>query len=85
MKKLIFSSPCLVENKYICFGAYDGNLYLLDKETSKRKWVFMEADWIGSSPCHAKDLDLIFVGMEYGLWKKQGGVTAIYADTGEKK
>ncbi|MCF7843923.1 PQQ-binding-like beta-propeller repeat protein [Candidatus Gracilibacteria bacterium] len=84
-KKLIFSSPCLVNNKYICFGAYDGNLYLLDKETGKRVWVFMEADWIGSSPCYSKDLDLVFIGMEYGLFKKQGGLTAVKAETGEKK
>ncbi|OGG61396.1 hypothetical protein A3C87_00210 [Candidatus Kaiserbacteria bacterium RIFCSPHIGHO2_02_FULL_49_34] len=87
-KKLIFSSPCLVHDRgesFICFGAYDGNLYLLNAETGKRKWIFMEADWIGSSPCFSEKLGLVFSGMEYGLFKKQGGVTAIDVHTGKKR
>ncbi|OGG62199.1 hypothetical protein A3C87_01250 [Candidatus Kaiserbacteria bacterium RIFCSPHIGHO2_02_FULL_49_34] len=86
-KKLIFSSPCLVTIKkktFVCFGAYDGNLYLLDAQTGTKKWIFMEADWIGSSPCFSEKLGLIFIGMEYGLFKKRGGVTAIDAATGKK-
>lgn len=82
--KYIFSSPLVFKN-LVYFGSYDGNFYALDKETGKRKWVFMEADWIGSSPCMAKNLNLIFVGLEFGLWKKQGGIVALNAETGEKK
>ena len=86
-KKLIFSSPCIVSSgntTYVCFGAYDGNLYLLDAETGERTWMFMEADWIGSSPCFSEKLGLVFVGMEYGLLKKRGGISAIDAATGKK-
>ena len=79
-----FSSPVLYKDT-VCFGASDGNFYALDKKTSKRKWVFMEADWIWSTPCVAPNLGLIFVGLEFGLWKKHGGIVAIDAETGKKK
>lgn len=82
--KMIFSSPAL-HNRSVYFGAYDGNLYALDTETGKKKWIFMDADWIGSSPCVAPDLNLVFVGLEFGLWKKEGGIVALDADTGKKK
>ena len=45
----------------------------------------MEADWIGSSPCIAPDLGMVYVGLEFGLWKKQGGIAALDAQTGKKK
>lgn len=82
--KTIFSSPTLYKN-LIYFGAYDGNFYALDKETGKKKWMFMEADWIGSSPCVAKELDLVFVGLEFGFWKKHGGIVALNTETGKKQ
>lgn len=81
--KIIFSSPCYASGM-VYFGAYDGNVYALDAETGKRKWVFMEADWVGASPCVAYDKNLLFIGMEYGLFNKHGGVTALHAKTGEK-
>ena len=82
--KRIFSSPVL-HNNLVYFGAYDGNFYALDKESGKRAWIFMEADWIGSSPCVASSLGLVFVGLEFGLWKKRGGIVALDAETGKKK
>lgn len=82
--KYIFSSPT-INKDLVYFGAYDGNFYALDKETGKHRWIFMEADWIGSSPCVAPDLDLIYVGLEFGLWKKQGGIVALNLATGQKK
>ena len=82
--KYIFSSPVILKD-IVYFGAYDGNFYALDKETGKPKWTFMEADWIGSSPCVAQSLGLIFVGLEFGFWKKQGGIAALDAGTGKKK
>lgn len=81
--KLIFSSPAIYRD-LVFFGAYDGNLYALDKNTGQRRWVFMEADWIGSSPCVAEDLGMVFIGLEYGLFKKRGGVSGIDAETGKK-
>jgi len=82
--KSIFSSPALYNNT-VYFGSYDGNVYALDTKTGKRKWVFMEADWVGSSPALAPDLGLLFIGLEFGLFKKRGGIAALDLDTGEKK
>jgi outer membrane protein assembly factor BamB/orotate phosphoribosyltransferase len=81
--KIIFSTPAVFRGM-IFFGAYDGNLYALDKNTGNRKWVFMEADWIGSSPCVGEDLNMVYIGLEYGLFKKMGGVSGLDARTGEK-
>ncbi|MFA5998194.1 MAG: PQQ-binding-like beta-propeller repeat protein [Candidatus Paceibacterota bacterium] len=83
-KRRAFSSPILYE-KMVYFGAGDGNVYALDTETGKRKWIFMEADWVRSSPCIAPDLGLIFVGLSFGFWEKRGGIVAIDAATGIKK
>jgi outer membrane protein assembly factor BamB/adenine/guanine phosphoribosyltransferase-like PRPP-binding protein len=82
--KGIFSSPIL-HKSVVYFGAYDGNLYALDSKTGKSKWIFMEADWIGSSPAISEELGLIFVGLEFGLLKKRGAVVAIDLETGKKK
>ncbi len=81
--KAIFSTPAL-HGGSVYFGAYDGNVYALDAETGKTKWVFMEADWIGSSPALAPDLNLLFIGLEFGLFKKHGGIAALNMKTGEK-
>ncbi|OGJ58043.1 hypothetical protein A2635_01430 [Candidatus Peribacteria bacterium RIFCSPHIGHO2_01_FULL_51_9] len=80
--KGIFSSPALFENT-VFFGAYDGNVYALDFATGKRKWIFMDADWVGSSPCVAEDLGLVFIGLEFGLFKKRGGIAAIDIESGK--
>ncbi|OGG63385.1 hypothetical protein A3C21_02910 [Candidatus Kaiserbacteria bacterium RIFCSPHIGHO2_02_FULL_59_21] len=80
--KGIFSSPVLHEG-IVYFGAYDGNVYALDAETGKKKWVSFEADWIGSSPALAPELGLLFIGLEYGLWRKRGGIAALDMKTGK--
>ncbi|MFA5132142.1 MAG: PQQ-binding-like beta-propeller repeat protein [Candidatus Paceibacterota bacterium] len=80
--KRIFSSPAIL-NGIVYFGGYDGNFYALEYKTGKPKWVAFDADWIGSSPCVSDDLGLVFVGMEFGLLKRKGGVAAYRADTGE--
>lgn len=82
-KRRTFSSPVVYKN-VVYFGANDGNFYALDSSTGKRKWVFLEADWIGSSPCIAEDIGTIFVGLEFGLWKKQGAVVALDSSSGKK-
>ena len=82
--KSIFSAPAIYGDM-VYFGAYDGNVYALDTKTGKRKWGFMEADWVGSSPALAPDLGLLFIGLEFGLFKKQGGIAALDLNTGEKR
>ncbi|HWO07131.1 MAG TPA: PQQ-binding-like beta-propeller repeat protein [Candidatus Paceibacterota bacterium] len=79
--KGIFSSPALHDGT-VYFGGYDGNVYALDANTGKRKWVSLEADWVGSSPALAPELGLLFIGLEYGLWKKRGGIAALDLKTG---
>jgi outer membrane protein assembly factor BamB/orotate phosphoribosyltransferase len=81
--KLIFSSPAVYMDT-VFFGAYDGNFYALDKNTGKKKWVAWHADWVGSSPCVAHDLGLVYVGMEFGFWKFKGGVAAYDVHTGKR-
>jgi outer membrane protein assembly factor BamB len=44
----------------------------------------MEADWVGSSPVIAEDINLLFVGLEFGLFRKRGGIVALNPKTGEK-
>lgn len=80
----IFSTPVLFEN-LICFGAYDGNVYALDKRTGRRKWVFMEADWVESGPIVVPSLGIVVVGLRFGLWKRQGGIIALDLKTGAKR
>lgn len=82
--KSIFSAPAIF-NDTVYFGSYDGNVYALDTQTGKKKWVFMEADWVGSSPCIASDIDTLFIGLEFGLINKRGGIIALDLKTGKKK
>lgn len=79
----ILSSP-VVENGRVYFGAYDGNVYALDATTGARVWTYEEADWVGSSPCVARDLNLLFIGLEFGLIRKQGGIAALDLKTGKR-
>lgn len=81
-KKAIFSNPAFYHDLVI-LGAYDGNVYGLSRENGAVKWVSMEADWVGSSPAVAHDLGLLFIGLEYGLLTKMGGLAAIDATTGK--
>lgn len=82
-QKGIFSSPAL-HKSIIYFGAYDGNVYALHTSDGKNKWVSFEADWVGSSPALAPDLGLLFIGLEYGLWKRRGGISALDMETGKR-
>lgn len=82
--KGIFSSPAVHEG-VVYFGGYDGNVYALDAATGKKKWMSMEADWIGSSPALSPELGLLFIGLEFGLWRKRGGIAAIDLESGKTK
>ncbi len=79
--KSIFSSSLLYKDT-VYFGAYDGVLYALDAKTGAERWKLYEADWIGSSPAVAPRHNLIFIGLEYGLFRRQGGIAAVDASTG---
>lgn len=81
--KGILSSPALHEG-VVYFGAYDGNVYALDAETGEMRWMYSDADWVGSSPSIAPELGLIFIGLEFGLLRKRGGIVALSLSTGER-
>ena len=82
--KGILSSPVLYKG-VVYFGAYDGTVYALNAETGKVRWTYADADWVGSSPAIAPELGLLFIGLEFGLWRKQGGMVALSLATGERK
>lgn len=79
--KNIFSTPC-TSGSYVFFGAYDGNLYCLDKVTGKMVWIFFDGDYIGSSP-YLENNKYVYIGLEFGLFKKRGGVAKISIETGK--
>ncbi|MFZ2886929.1 MAG: PQQ-binding-like beta-propeller repeat protein [Minisyncoccia bacterium] len=82
--KGIFSSPTLHKG-VVYFGAYDGNVYALDAKTGAKRWANTDADWIGSSPALAPEKNLLFIGLEFGLFRKLGGVAAIDMQTGKTR
>jgi outer membrane protein assembly factor BamB/orotate phosphoribosyltransferase len=80
--KGILSSPVLHDG-LLYFGAYDGNVYALDAQTGAKQWENNDADWVGSSPAISPELNLLFIGLEFGLWKKHGGIAALNLKTGK--
>jgi outer membrane protein assembly factor BamB/orotate phosphoribosyltransferase len=81
--KGIRSIPC-VSSTHVYFGAYDGNVYALHADTGREAWKHVEADWVGSSPDLAAELNLVFVGVEYARPGRSGGIVALDAGTGAK-
>lgn len=81
--KGIFSTPVLHKG-IVYFGAYDGNVYALNSATGALCWKYSEADWVGSSPALAPKLGLVFIGLEFGFFKKRGGCAAIDMKTGTR-
>lgn len=79
--KGVFSSPAVWDN-VVYFGAYDGSVYALDTRSGAKRWEFAEADWVGSSPSLAPDLGLLFIGLEFGLFRKRGGIVALSLKSG---
>lgn len=82
--KGIFSSSALFGGS-VFFGAYDGTVYALDKKTGTLRWKYDEADWVGSSPAVATDIGLLFIGLEFGLFRKRGGIVALDIKTGKER
>lgn len=82
-RKKIFSSPALLDG-HVYFGAYNGNVYCLDTATGKEVWRFTEADWVGSSPAIAADLNMLFIGLEHALDGRRGSFVALDLSSGKK-
>lgn len=82
--KSILSSAAVHDNS-IFFGAYDGKFYAINKDTGVATWLYSDCEWIGSTPVVAKELGLLFVGLEHGLPGRRGSTVALSIATGEKK
>lgn len=82
--KSIFSSPAIFDG-ILYFGAYDGCVYALDAATGALIWQNGDADWVGSSPAIAGDLGMLFIGLEFALPQRRGGIVALDLKTGVKK
>ncbi len=80
--KGIYSSPAIYRDR-VMFGAYDGNIYCLNRFTGEKIWVNREADWVGSSPGIDEKRGVVYVGLEFGLWKKRGGLIALDISSGK--
>lgn len=80
--KGIWSSPCS-DSENVYFGSYDGGLYALSKKSGLLVWESNIADFIGSSPVLAQDLDLIFIGQEFASSNNKGAIAGINRLTGE--
>lgn len=82
-KKNTFSTP-IIAKENIIFGSYDGNIYALDKITGKRKWVFMEGDYMDSHISFIPKHNLIIASINLGLFKKSMAIVAVSAMNGKK-
>ena len=79
--KYILSSLVVYEH-VVLFGAYDGNVYCLNRLTGKIRWIFMDADWVGSSPCIDRKRGRVYLSLGFGLFGKQGGMVALDIHSG---
>ncbi len=81
--KNLWSAPALHDGR-VYFGSYDGNVYCLEAETGAEVWRFMDADWVGSSPALAPELNLLFIGLEFAVEGRRGSIIALSLQTGER-
>lgn len=84
-KKGRMFSTLIVEHGLVIFGAGDGNVYAIDALTGKRKWVFLEGDYIGSEIIYMPHIRSVAFFSCSGFFKKRGEVLCIDAVTGVKK
>jgi outer membrane protein assembly factor BamB/orotate phosphoribosyltransferase len=83
-EKGILSSP-LLHQGIVYFGAYDGVVYALDALTGIERWRYDDADWVGSSPALDAETNTLYIGLEFGLWNRKGGIVALDAATGARR
>jgi outer membrane protein assembly factor BamB/orotate phosphoribosyltransferase len=82
-QKNIWSAPTLHDGR-VFFGSYDGNVYCLDAASGAEVWRFVGAEWVGSSPALAPDLNLLFVGVDFSIEGQRGSIVALDMQTGQK-
>lgn len=65
----------------VCFGAYDGAVHFVNKETGRKRMAVSLAEWIGSTPEPDLENGRIFVGLEHA--GSNGSVAACRISDGE--
>lgn len=78
-----FSAP-VADNTSVYFGSYDGNIYALDRETGKRRFVYLESDWIEGDLALSHRHHLLYALVQNGFFTKKTEVVAISTKTGQK-
>jgi outer membrane protein assembly factor BamB/orotate phosphoribosyltransferase len=81
--KNLWSAPALHAGR-VYFGGYDGNVYCVDAASGREVWRFIGAEWVGSSPALAPELNLLFIGLEFSIEGRRGSIVALNLATGEK-
>ncbi|RMH00567.1 MAG: protein kinase, partial [Chloroflexi bacterium] len=77
-------SKAAVTNDMVLVGAYDNNLYALDRSDGKFLWKFPTSDGVGSSPCVYEDA--VYIGSAdhhiYSIQLRNGRLNWRYATEG---
>lgn len=82
--KGIGSTACICDD-LVVFGARNGHLYALNKDTGHPVWQQLIADSITSSAAWAPELNTVYIGCEYLQADRKGAITAVNARTGEQR
>lgn len=82
--KEVFSTP-VVCGERVYFGAADGNVYALDRNTGKKCWVSFAADWVYGELTVLSSASILMVPAAYGLKNRSGGIIGLDVATGKKK
>lgn len=77
-------STCAVDGSRLYFGAYNGRLYSLNRETGVPIWVNPVCEWIGSSPLIVARHNVLLIGLEYERGRAKGSIAAFDLDDGHK-
>lgn len=81
--KGITSSP-VVHGQGVIFGSYDGTVYKLNRHDGQIIWRYDAADFVGSSPSLAEDLNLVYIGLEQNVFNNKGSLVALDLESGER-
>lgn len=78
----IFFYPTVYGEKYIFFTGHNHTLYLLNSETGEPVWKFDNADKITSTATASKKHNLLFIGVQSGIFWKKGALIGLDIENG---
>lgn len=80
-RKGIWSTPAIAGG-HAFLGSYDGAVLKVALGDGAVAWRFEGAEWIGSSPAIEPDGEALYIGVEWGNGRGEGGVVRLDAATG---